>query len=563
MHELYLWPFQEAVFAGSGNIMCSYNRINNSYACQNSKTLNGILKTEIGFQGFVVSDWGAQHAGVASAVSGLDMAMPNTLFWGHNLNEAVTNGSLPESRLDDMVTRIIAAWYQMGQDSPDYPSPGVGMPADILAPHQIVNARNPASKPTLFQGAVEGHVLVKNINNSLPLKQPQMLSIFGYDAMAPSTYDPSGNLNLWAIGEETVAPESLICALTTGSGCPPILAYAGATLWSGGGSGATTPPYVDAPFDALLQYSIKNDIALFWDFTTTGSTSAVDTATDACLVFINAFATEQFDRPGLRDDFSDALVENIAAQCASTIVVIHNAGIRLVDRWIENPNVTAVIFAHLPGQDSGRALVEILFGMQSPSGKLPYTVAKNESDYGPLLAPSLPEGIYADFPQSNFTEGVYIDYRRFDELGIEPRYEFGFGLSYTTFSYSDLQACVDQPGAPVYPQGEVIPGGPEDLFDIVVTVTAQVQNTGGVTGAEVAQLYVGIPGVSQPVRQLRGFDKVTLQSNQKAEVTFPLRRRDLSVWDVDAQQWALQRGTYQLYIGSSSRNLPLNGTLSF
>ena len=543
--------------------MCSYNRVNNSYACQNSKVLNGILKTEIGFQGFVVSDFGGQHSGVASAVSGLDMAMPNNLLWGSNLHQAVTNGSLSESRLDDMVTRIMAAWYQMGQDSPDYPSPGIGMPADILAPHRIVNARKPASKPTIFQGAVEGHVLVKNVNNSLPFKRPQMLSIFGYDAMAPSTYDPSGGLNIWSLGEETFPLGPVICDLTTGSGCPPLSAYTGATLWSGGGSGATTPPYVDAPFDALLQYSIKNDIALFWDFTTTGSTSTVDAATDACLVFINAFATESFDRPGLRDDFSDALVQNIAAQCSNTIVVIHNAGVRLVDQWIENPNVTAVIFAHVPGQDSGRALVEIIFGMQSPSGKLPYTVAKNESEYGSLLAPSLPEGIYVDFPQSNFTEGVYIDYRRFDELDIEPRYEFGFGLSYTTFSYSDLQACVDQPNAAIYPHGEIIPGGPEDLFDIVATVTAQIQNTGGVAGAEVAQLYVGIPGDSQPVRQLRGFEKVTLRPEQTVEVTFPLRRRDLSVWDVDAQQWALRRGTYQLYVGASSRKLLLNGTISF
>ena len=140
MHELYLWPFANAVRAGTGCIMCSYNRINDSYACQNSYTLNGLLKGELGFQGFVVSDWGAQHAGYASAAAGLDQAMPSGgTFWGSNLTASINNGSLPESRLDDMATRIIAAWYQMGQDT-GYPSPGIGMPVNLLAAHEAVIA---------------------------------------------------------------------------------------------------------------------------------------------------------------------------------------------------------------------------------------------------------------------------------------------------------------------------------------------------------------------------------------------------------------------------------------
>lgn len=106
MHELYLWPFQDALKAGAANVMCSYNRVNNSYACQNSKTMNGLLKTELGFEGFVVTDWDAQHAGVAAANAGLDMAMPNgQTFWGNNFTEAFTNGSVSEDRLDDMATR--------------------------------------------------------------------------------------------------------------------------------------------------------------------------------------------------------------------------------------------------------------------------------------------------------------------------------------------------------------------------------------------------------------------------------------------------------------------------
>jgi beta-glucosidase len=134
------------------------------------------------------------------------------------------------------------------------------------------------------------------------------------------------------------------------------------------------------------------------------------------------------------DDYSDALVENVADSCRNTIVIIHNAGIRLVDQWIEHPNITAVVFAHLPGQDSGRALVQLLYGYQPFSGRLPYAVGKNESDYPNAGQPSQPEGIYEFFPQSNFSEGGYIDYNHFDLNNITPRFEFGFGLSFTTFS---------------------------------------------------------------------------------------------------------------------------------
>ena len=272
-------------------------------------------------------------------------------------------------------------------------------------------------------------------------------------------------------------------------------------------------------------------------------------------------------RPALRDDFSDGIVRNVSSQCNNTIVVIHNAGVRLVDQWIENPNVTAVIFAHLPGQDSGTALTEILYGDVSPSGKLPYTVARNESDYGPVLSPVAdvgPNGEYTFFPQDDFDEGVYIDYRAFDAQGIEPRYEFGFGLTYTTFEYSDLSAGVVNSGSNLsaYPTEDVLPGGQADLWDVIATASATVTNTGGVAAQEVAQLYLGIPVEGQPMRQLRGFEKVMIQPGESATVEFELRRRDMSVWDVQAQRWRLALGAeYQFYVGSSSRDLPLTTTL--
>ncbi|KAJ9653965.1 hypothetical protein H2201_009071, partial [Coniosporium apollinis] len=145
MHELYMWPFADAVHAGTGSIMCAYQRLNNSYSCHNSKALNGLLKTELGFPGFVLSDWGAQHTGIASAMAGLDMVMPfGFRFWGPNLTEAVRNGSVPESQIDNMATRIMAAWYFVGQDSPDTPPLAIGMARSHLRPHTVVDARDPA-----------------------------------------------------------------------------------------------------------------------------------------------------------------------------------------------------------------------------------------------------------------------------------------------------------------------------------------------------------------------------------------------------------------------------------
>lgn len=291
---------------------------------------------------------------------------------------------------------------------------------------------------------------------------------------------------------------------------------------------------------------------------------------DACLVFINAMATEGWDRDGLHDDFSDGLVLHVAAHCARTVVIVHAAGIRLVDRWIDHPNVTAALLAHLPGQDLGAALVRILYGDVSPSGKLPYTLASNESDYGALYAPC-GERAAADgdhFPQCDYEEGVYIDYRHFDAKKLTPRFEFGFGLSYTTFSY-DRPEVVGSAELSVDSSQRIMrnldgdgdgDGKDEDggsIWDVVRTVSVDITNTGKMTGAEVAQLYVGIPNA--PEKQLRGFDKVTLAPGERARATFELTRRDLSIWDVVSQSWVVQRGRYVIYMGSSSRDIRWTG----
>lgn len=540
--------------------MCSYNRINGSWACQNSWSQNNLLKTELGFQGFVVSDWYGQHGGVASANAGLDMVMPlGSEYWGEYLLEAVNNGSVDTSRLDDQVTRILAAWYQMGQDSTEYPAtantPGFGIPSDLSQPHEKVIGWNASYQSVIYQGAVEGHVLVKNVNNALPLKSPQLLSLFGYSVKAPDAFDYG--ISGWNDGDYTLAPTDDL-TLANGSTIYSSIASNG-TIISGGGSGANQPTYLSSPFEAFTARAQQDYTALYWDFHSTNP--YVDANTDACIVIGNAFSSEGWDRPEVHDDYTDSIILNVAANCSNTIVVFQNAGVRLVDTFIDHPNITALVFAHVPGQDSGKALVNLLYGEENFSGKLSYSVPKNESDYGNLLGPALPEGVYEYYPQADFTEGIYIDYRAFDAKNITPRYEFGFGLSYTNFSYSDLSVSTNSSASTAsYPSGEILEGGHEDLWDVLATVTATVANTGSVSGAEVAQLYVGIPNA--PVRQLRGFDKPVLDAGASATVSFALTRRDLSVWDTTAQEWLLQEGSYNIYVGSSSRTLPLTGTLS-
>ncbi|KAI2642746.1 glycoside hydrolase family 3 protein [Xylaria nigripes] len=546
LHELYLWPFIDGVKAGVASVMCSYNRINNTYGCMNSKLMNGILKTELEFNGFVILDWNAQHD-VNSANAGLDMVMPLGGSFGANLTEAVSNGTVLGSRVTDMATRIVAAWYFVGQDDPNFPVRGVGMKA-LTELHDQVDARIPESEEVVLEGAIAGHVLVKN-NDVLPFKKnPVMLSVFGYDATTPATKNTD---MLFQLGYAS-SPEMGQAVLGTERHFDQ--AARGGTIITGGRAGANAPAYIIDPLGSIQHRARSDGTWVNWDLTSFNPD--VNAASDACLVFINAIATEGWDRDGLHDDFSDGLVLNVASKCSNTIVIIHAAGIRLVDQWIEHPNVTAVIMAHLPGQDSGEALVRLLYGEAGFSGKLPYTLARNESDYSVYQPCGLASPNDTD-PQCDYKEGVYIDYRDFDKKGITPRYEFGFGMSYTTFKYSSL-SIRHIPALSESVGKSYASSMGDDLWQVVAKIEARVTNTGMVAGAEIAQLYLGIP--NSPPKQLRGFEKTSLLSPQESSlVHFELTRRDFSVWDVVAQAWTIQAGNYSVWVGASSRDIRLTG----
>ncbi|OCT54857.1 putative beta-glucosidase E [Cladophialophora carrionii] len=451
LHEIYAWPFAESVRAGVASVMCSYQMVNNSYACQNSKLMNGILKDELGFQGFVQSDWLAQRSGVASALAGLDMSMPGDgLYWqdgrslfGEQLSIAVLNGSIPMTRLNDMAIRVVAAWYQLGQDSwadegPNFSSwtndeygylhAGSSSTQDKVVVNKFVEAETDKSRQLARQVAIEGTVLLKNDDALLPLSSS--LSELG-----------SSTRKRVAIIGEDAGP---------GKGpnyCDDRACNQG-TLAVGWGSGATDFSYLVDPLTALNSSFDTAAVEITSSLTNSVSTKMKKTLNeqDLCLVFGNAdsgeghkiWATQRADRNDLEiQKGGNRLIRTVAEECGGPVVVIiHSVGPVIVEDFADLPSVKAIVFANLPGQESGNALADVLFGRADASGRLPYTFGRSLADYGPG-APVLyyPNSI---IPQVDFKEGLFFDYRHFDRAGVEPRYPFGHGLSFTTFDFSDL-----------------------------------------------------------------------------------------------------------------------------
>lgn len=286
-----------------------------------------------------------------------------------------------------------------------------------------------------------------------------------------------------------------------------------------------------------------------------------------CLVFLKTYVAEGQDRISYDVDANGtSVVSTVAATCNNTIVITHSGGINIMP-WADNENVTAIVAAHFPGQEIGNSIVDVLYGAVNPSGHLPYTIAYNASDYNTAVA-NFTGTKDTNGWQSNFTEGLLIDYRYFDHANIKPRYEFGFGLSYTIFSLSNLtltSLLTNISPLPAVFSGPNPPGGNPDLYTPLLSATVSLTNTGSVPGAAVAQLYIappqsGVPSGTPP-QALRGFEKVYLPPNGMANVRFELTRRDLSYWDVTAQQWMVPRGEIGVRVGFSSREQPVKGSV--
>jgi beta-glucosidase len=634
LHELYLWPFADAVRAGTGSIMCSYNQINNSYGCQNSWLNNRILKGELGFQGFLMSDWDAQHTGVASTHAGLDMTMPGDTgfntgdsFWGPNLTISVLNGTVPEWRIDDMATRIMAAFYLVGRDKTQVPVNFNSWSLDTYGYrhafaktgyeliNQHIDVRDEHYR-AVRSAAARSTVLLKNTGKTLPLSgREKFTAVFGDDAT-----------------DNDLGP----------NGCPDHGCDNG-TLAQGWGSGTAYFPYLITPLDAIKNElaghgGVVQSVTNNWAYSEIGALAKQATVS---IVFVNADSGEGYitvdGNAGDRNNLTlwkdgDKLIQNVTGNCNNTIVVIHSVGPVLTNAWNDNPNVTAILWAGLPGEQSGNAIADVLYGRVNPGGKLPFTIGRDQSEYGVDLIYNPTNGHAA--PQDNFEEGVFIDYRYFDKHNITPAYEFGFGLSYTTFSYSNINVVKATPGpytppgrqtkaAPVLgnfstnpadyqwpanltyvntyiypylnstdlrtaskdpayglPDEDYLPpgikdaspqplhaagggpGGNPQLWDIFYTVTATISNTGPVAGEEVVQMYVSLGGPDDPKVALRGFERLSIQPGQSIQFTATINRRDLSNWDTVTQNWVISDYPKTVYVGSSSRTLPLSAPLA-
>jgi beta-glucosidase len=544
------------------------------------------------------------------------------------LTISVLNGTVPEWRLDDMAVRIMAAYYKVGRDRyrtppnfsswtrDEYNYEHFMVSENWVKVNERVNVQRDHAK-IIRQIGSDSTVLLKNKGGALPLTHNErFIAILGEDA-GSNAYGANG------------------CA---DRGCN------NGTLAMGWGSGTANFPYLITPEQAIqnevLDYSNgQTNIFAVTDNGALEQMAATAAQADVSLVFVNADSGEGFinvdGNEGDRKNLTlwangEQVIKTATQNCNNTIVVIHSTGAVLINDWYDNENITAILWAGLPGQESGRSLVDVLYGRVNPGGKTPFTWGKTRKDYGPNILTVPNNG--NDAPQDNFDEGVFIDYRRFDQDNIEPIYEFGYGLSYTNFAFSELKVTplastgynpttgetekapvlgeigdvsdnlfpkkikrVRQylypwlnstdlrasSGDPDYgmdakdylPEGatddspqELLPasgnsGGNPGLFEDLYQITATITNTGSVSGDEVPQLYVSLGGKGDPKKVLRQFDRVTIAPGQKLQWTTTLTRRDLSNWDVESQNWVVSDAQKKVYVGNSSRKLPLSADL--
>ncbi len=496
LREIYLAHFQRIVQeARPWTVMCAYNRLNGAYCSENAHLLREILKGEWGFDGVVVSDWGANHTIAESARGGLDIEMPGPpKYYGNLLEEAVYTWQVEKEAVDDAARRVLRLLARVGKLGPrDAPAGSVNTPE-----HQAL-AR---------EAAEEAITLLKNERGVLPLSPRALHSL-------------------------AVLGPNATCGVV-----------------SGGGSSYVEPPYRVSPLEGLqarlpegaIRYEEGCGHKVQPDEARATIAQAVDAARKAEVAVILAgypdrYETEGADRPDLGlTGHQDELIQAVAAANPNTVVVL-NVGAPVAMPWLES--VVAVVLAYYPGLENGNAVARVLLGEVNPSGKLPVTFPKRLED-----TPA-----YINYPggrEVRYGEGMFVGYRYYDARDVEPLFPFGHGLSYTSFTYSDLRLpATVQPGEPV---------------QVAVTVT----NSGNRPGKEVVQLYLhnvdtGLPG---PIKALKRFAKVELQPGEARQVSWTLDERDLAFYNPVRQGWVVEPGSWEVLVGSSSRDIRVVGTLA-
>ncbi len=486
------------------SVMCSYNLTNGQYGCENDHLLNDVLKGDWKFPGFVMSDWWATHSTAKAANNGLDQEQPNQQYFS-GLGTSVTNGQVSQSRLDNMVHRILRAMYEVGIfDNPQNVHP-IPAAADAAIAQEIEE---------------QGAVLLKNIANQLPLStSTQSIAIIGSKADT-AVLSGGGSAQVQPVGGAIPGPQSP---------CPP--------CWA---------PVVWDPSSPLkaIQAKAPNAKVQFADGSDATAAATLAAASQVAIVFVNQWDSEGMDQPSLAlSDLADtipinqdALVSAVAAANPHTIVVVESGGPVLMP-WLAQVN--AVLEAWYPGQNGGPAIANLLFGTANPSGKLPVTFPASDAQLPRPVTPQPPDSV-TPFTV-NFSEGYNVGYKWFDANALTPLFPFGFGISYTTFSMTN-PVVVNNLSSASKPNFQV---------------TFNLANTGTVSGAEVAQVYLGMPAaLNEPPRRLVAWQKVKLDPGASQNVTIEVDQSDsshpMSYWDTTSNAWKIASGTYTVYLGNSS-----------
>jgi len=522
LREIYFPPFQALVQdAHVGAVMASYNLLNGEHCTQNSRLLIDILKGEWGFSGFVMSDWDATHDTLGAANGGLDLEMPEGKYFNRKLLlPAVQKGLVKQEMIDDKVRRILRVFFSRGFF--DKPQHDTSIPMD-----------DPKSVALALKMAREEMVLLKNENRTLPLdrKKIHSVAVLGPNAVrTPHSGSGSSYCQIYRAtdvlaGIRQVGGESVKVASVPW----PVDFWAKPESMNPG-----APPCDPKELDDLIARSVKTA-----------------READAAVVCVGFRPTrEEVSTPNANYDWNegegadrhyalppgqDRLVREIVAANPRTVVILNAGGGVDWSDWLDK--TPALIHAWYPGQEGGRALAEIIFGDVNPSAKLPASFEKRWEDN--------PSSRFYDSLADNkvvYGEGIFMGYRGFDQNKIEPQFQFGFGLSYTTFSYGNLK--IDQVGDNQNPK---------------VTVHFDIKNTGQRAGAEIAQVYVGEsqPIVPRPPKELKGFQRVQLAPGETKTVSVELDRSAFSYYDPQAKTWKIQPGEFKILAGASSRAILL------
>ena len=512
MQESDLLAFHIAIsIANPGAVMCSYNRVNSDYACENSYLLRNVLKNDWGFNGFVLSDWGGTHSTEKASAAGLDQEQPMANYFGPKLREAFDAGRVPLSEIDDHARRVLYAEFLSGiVDDP--PRKSV---VDVEKGFEVAQRVEEKSI-----------VLLKNRQSVLPIipSRVHSIAIIGGHADV-GMISGGGSAQVDPPGGNAILPPSK-----------------GATKWQG------QIWFPTSPLEAL-RAKLPDTRIDFDPGTDLDSAAKLARSSDLAIVFAYQWESEGMDLPNLSlPDNQDALIERVAAANSHTVVVLET-GSAVTMPWLDK--VAGVVEAWYAGSSGHRALANVLVGQVNPSGKLAITFPKSEQD---LSHPAIPQPpphlrgqgsgpVNAGAPPSNYAvhydEGAEVGYKWFQAEHKTPLFPFGFGLSYTTFSYSALS-----------------------VDSAAKTAQFTVRNTGTRAGTEIAEVYVTLPkGSDESFQRLAGFARVTLDPGKSETVTVSIDPRVLQTYDETAARWNLATGDYGVLAGPSSDHLPLSGSL--